>query len=202
MAIKAIPTVFQGVEFRSRLEARVAATLTGMGCRWEYEPEGFVLDDGTKYLPDFRVAGCYIEVKPYSRTPDDSKIGKMAQSDQAVRCYLVQDRAWESDLDDAFGDGSNYLHVLRVRGVGFRSSAVWAACPRCRLVGPWTIGDETPCRTCGESSTTEEWWSHHYLGDHFGRAGGRRFISRVWPTLPQYKNGRFTWRDRFNKGVM
>lgn len=61
-----IETVYRGVTFRSRLEARWALTLDCADLRWEYEPEGYALSDGTRYLPDFFLPelGCYAEVKP------------------------------------------------------------------------------------------------------------------------------------------
>lgn len=51
--IKAIETVYKGYRFRSRLEARWAVFFDEIGARWEYEPEGYRLKDGTCYLPDF-----------------------------------------------------------------------------------------------------------------------------------------------------
>jgi hypothetical protein len=51
--MKAIETVYNGYRFRSRLEARWAVFFDHAGIEYEYEPEGFELDDGTRYLPDF-----------------------------------------------------------------------------------------------------------------------------------------------------
>lgn len=48
MAIKAIPTEYGGIRFRSRLEARWAAMFDKLGWKWHYEPLDF---DG--YIPDF-----------------------------------------------------------------------------------------------------------------------------------------------------
>lgn len=53
MSIKPIETVYNGYHFRSRLEARWAVFFDAAGIEYEYEPEGFELEDGTKYLPDF-----------------------------------------------------------------------------------------------------------------------------------------------------
>ncbi len=55
MTIKAIETRYAGCRFRSRLEARWAVFFDTLGVRWEYEPEGLLFDDGTRYLPDFRL---------------------------------------------------------------------------------------------------------------------------------------------------
>ncbi|PKN68488.1 MAG: hypothetical protein CVU54_14315 [Deltaproteobacteria bacterium HGW-Deltaproteobacteria-12] len=50
---QAIDTVYKEYRFRSRLEARWAVFFDAVGLPFDYEKEGFVLDDGTKYLPDF-----------------------------------------------------------------------------------------------------------------------------------------------------
>lgn len=66
--IKPIETKYKGYRFRSRLEARWAVFLDALNIRWEYEQEGFILSDNTKYLPDFQLptfgGGMYMEVKP------------------------------------------------------------------------------------------------------------------------------------------
>lgn len=61
--IKAIPTTYAGVNFRSRLEARWAALFDLAGIRWDYEP--FDLEG---WAPDFsvstRAGRMLVEVKP------------------------------------------------------------------------------------------------------------------------------------------
>ena len=66
MDIKPIETVYNGYRFRSRLEARWAVFFDTAGIKYEYEPEGFELCDGTRYLPDFYLTDedIYVEVKP------------------------------------------------------------------------------------------------------------------------------------------
>ena len=51
--IKAIPTKYNGVLFRSGTEASVAVFLDYYHIRRAYEREGFTLSDGQRYLPDF-----------------------------------------------------------------------------------------------------------------------------------------------------
>ena len=51
--IKAIPTRYHGIKFRSRLEAKWAVFFDACGVDWSYEPEGYSLLDGECYLPDF-----------------------------------------------------------------------------------------------------------------------------------------------------
>ena len=58
----AIPTLFRGIEYRSRLEARWAAFFDEIGWEYTYEPL-----DGAGYIPDFLIHGAQpllVEIKP------------------------------------------------------------------------------------------------------------------------------------------
>lgn len=61
--IASIPTVYNGVQFRSRLEARWAAFFDIVGWKWSYEPLDF-----SGWIPDFVIHGdkerILVEVKP------------------------------------------------------------------------------------------------------------------------------------------
>ena len=80
--IKAIETRYDGYVFRSRLEARWAVFFKYLKIKYVYEPEGFVLDDGTYYLPDFYLPefNVMVEIKP-SRDRDDGKARKFGLSE-------------------------------------------------------------------------------------------------------------------------
>jgi hypothetical protein len=69
--IQVIPTLYNGFRCRSRLEARWLVFLDSMEIEYEYEPEGFELPSGKRYLPDLylSVINCYAEVKPYGKDP-------------------------------------------------------------------------------------------------------------------------------------
>jgi hypothetical protein len=74
--IKPIETLYNGYRFRSRLEARWAVFFDAAGIEYQYEPEGYVLSDGTYYLPDFYLPSMrlYVEIKPKSSDElEDSK---------------------------------------------------------------------------------------------------------------------------------
>lgn len=64
--IAPIETHYKGYRFRSRLEARWAVFFDAVGVRFEYEQQGFKLNDGTFYLPDFYLPDqdSYVEIKP------------------------------------------------------------------------------------------------------------------------------------------
>ncbi len=83
--IKAIETQYKGYRFRSRLEARWAVFFDAMGLEWDYEVEGFELDDGTRYLPDFYIPSwkMHLEVKPTLPTElEIKKLQSLATQDE------------------------------------------------------------------------------------------------------------------------
>lgn len=60
--MNAIPTIYRGIQYRSRLEAQWAAFFNLVGWRFEYEPLDF-----NGWIPDFVLLGkhpIYVEVKP------------------------------------------------------------------------------------------------------------------------------------------
>lgn len=63
--IRALPTEYGGIQFRSRQEARWAVFFDTLGLHYEYEMEGFDLGDGVWYLPDFWIPSIdsWIEIK-------------------------------------------------------------------------------------------------------------------------------------------
>lgn len=63
---RAITTRYKGFAFRSRLEARWAVFFDHLGIRWDYEPEGYELGNGLRYLPDFWLPDLklWVEIKP------------------------------------------------------------------------------------------------------------------------------------------
>jgi hypothetical protein len=81
-AVTPIPTRYAGYLFRSRLEARWAVFFDALGIAWEYESDGYVLADGTHYLPDFWLpqVRMFAEVKPATLGDDLVEIG-----DEAMR---------------------------------------------------------------------------------------------------------------------
>lgn len=100
--MKAIETYYNGYRFRSRLEARWAVFFDTLGVKYEYEPEGFVLDDGTWYLPDFRVK-CYGKRGEYDRKPFDLYIevkGHMTEADaHKIRMFSGTVGLYDTDHD-------------------------------------------------------------------------------------------------------
>lgn len=86
--IKSIDTFYNGNYFRSRLEARWAVFFDLAGIYYEYEPEGYELQNREKYLPDFYLPKyeCYVEVKPEHNDHTCSNIENTAV--RAVQCCI------------------------------------------------------------------------------------------------------------------
>lgn len=66
--IKAKPTVYKGIHFKSKLEAQWAAFFDELNLSWQYEKDTFPLPDGRVYVSDFTVQSEYgyavYEIKP------------------------------------------------------------------------------------------------------------------------------------------
>jgi hypothetical protein len=85
--LAAIPTMYKGVQFRSRLEARVACFFDVLEWPWDYEPV-----DLAGYIPDFVLKFPYrpvlAEVKPFDDIADPQV--KAAQE-------KIQRAGWKND---------------------------------------------------------------------------------------------------------
>jgi hypothetical protein len=88
-AIRAIPTEYDGIAYRSRTEARWAVFFTAQKIPFCYEVEGFEFADGSRYLPDFWLPGgkVWFEVKPGD--PDRVASEKASRLAVASRCMVV-----------------------------------------------------------------------------------------------------------------
>lgn len=139
VALVPIPTHYAGVLFRSRKEARWAVFFDELGVRWEYEPEGFQLPSGARYLPDFRLPDlrAWFEVKG-----DECSEGDRARWMEFAE-YLPD--GWRAFLH--YGDmtpdpyGGSVLSIEmagpwnREAGEGnWDAYYAWCACPSCGSV--------------------------------------------------------------------
>lgn len=84
--LKAIPTTYKGIEFRSKLEAKYAQCFDRLGIVWEYEGHGFAFDDGTWYCPDFYMPeiDTYFEVKGVFDDTSMNKVILLAKEQKRV----------------------------------------------------------------------------------------------------------------------
>jgi hypothetical protein len=84
LTLNPIQTYWNGLHFRSRLEARWAVFYDRLGIRYEYEKEGYDLGNGIWYLPDFWLPEqrCFVEIKPQMYGSGN----RSKRSDAYLRC--------------------------------------------------------------------------------------------------------------------
>lgn len=184
--MKPIATTYNGIRFRSRLEARVALMLDTHGIEWHYEPEGYELSDGTRYLPDFWLPRIrtYIEVK-----------GEHVPGEDKTRRFALELNGWgdgrpevvdQDEIDDAWTHPETLVLIGRLgahfSGKGERLSAINALgasvisiqCKTC-TTNQWVNIGGFRCRAC---SADMRWEAYH--GSPFGAAV-------ELPRLPQWR---------------
>lgn len=157
---RAIETHYAGCRFRSRLEARWAVVLDAMGLRWQYEPEGFELDGGVRYLPDFYLPDreMWLEIKPegaFGRCSEAwGKAVLLASALAGVGDWTtvgvldgLTGNGWLFDgmcrVD--FGNRDNYLDLPVGQSACRRF--VWFQCPYCQSWQPADMVKDDPAIT-------------------------------------------------------
>jgi hypothetical protein len=144
MTITAVPTTYNGVSYRSRLEADWAAMLTELEVYFEYEPDPVRFPSGAVYDPDFYL--------PTLRTYCEAK------GPQDQRLWKARELAALLALDEY----PRMYQVVVLRPAGPRGEAAWesarpsdptprlANCDGCRLWGFTDINEvgESYCRRC------------------------------------------------------
>lgn len=91
---RALPTVHQGVTYRSQTEARWAVFFDTLGVQFSYERETISLSSGQKYMPDFYIKdfNAYFEVKPSNDevvTAEAAKARCLAHDRPGQRVWLA-----------------------------------------------------------------------------------------------------------------
>lgn len=102
--IEARPTLYRGVQMRSRLEARVAEWMDAGGIVWQYEPRVYKVG-AVEYLPDFQVGErTFVEVKPAI----EARGTQIALSVRRA-AYVLAECVPKALLWAVLSDGSGYL---------------------------------------------------------------------------------------------
>ena len=156
--IRAIPTRYGSIEFRSKLEADVAACFDAAGVEWAYEQEGYDLD-GVWYLPDLWLprARQFVEVKGQADDPSVEKCIRLAHTLQ-VRDAIEDENECSYPprvvvlaapfLERSCGDKNT------VRGFGFngveRTESPLCRCHFCGVAFFATTDGQHDCSACGK----------------------------------------------------
>lgn len=141
--MKAIETVYKGYRFRSRLEARWAVFFDTLGIRWEYEKEGYQLDDmllpdditgemcklkGSWYLPDFWLPEQNLWVEIKGQEPTDEEIIK-------IKLLTAQSHARGIIVWGGIPENLEYKGWYEYRSGSYHDSdRQWGACEKCGRV--------------------------------------------------------------------
>ena len=143
--MKAIETLYNGYRFRSRLEARWAVFFDAINIQYEYEPEGYLLSDGTKYLPDFYLpeSDTFFEVKGIMNDIDLHKITQFITESKKPLVIGYSDFTFEA-CDDYCHDEEDLFLLAR------KDMSTLIECPKCGK--HYFLGENGGwcCRCCGE----------------------------------------------------
>jgi hypothetical protein len=165
-----IPTVYNGIRFRSMLEARWACVFDSFGWRWEYEPyelAGYIPD----FIMDFRPDPVLFEIKP-----ETTLEGLKLHSNKITAA------GWDKDVV-ILGGSSN----LRTDYVSRTNPAIGAYGQKDEGGGrTWDYGNLFLCGCCGKYSIVHDsgWYkclvSGCYDGDSYLCSVSGYEWSQIW----------------------
>ena len=192
--MKAIETVYNGYKFRSRLEARWAVFFDALGVEWEYEKQGFDLDEAGKYLPDFWLPGldCWIEIKGSEPTESEQDKGRLLGEHTGKRVVCFFGRI---EFFDKQNSNSGYLLAPYWDNLYF-----WCVCPDCGAIDIRFEGrsDRMPCKKLGcprhsGNQDREHTYNHPRImfailaarqaRFEYGESGFSRSEEETWPAV-------------------
>lgn len=154
--LKAIPTIYRGVKYRSRLEARWAVFFDSLGIEHLFEYEGYRLPSGY-YLPDFYLPGiCYgtfVEIKPFLPSEDEQVL--CSELAAHTRKFVILQHGVIKSHDELEGR-VNCGILFEMRGLQFREQIVWDQCYRCGKVRFGFIHDRGLCGACWDIEPTPD----------------------------------------------
>ena len=175
----AITTIYGGIEYRSRLEARWAAFFAGIGWHFTYEPF-----DGDGYIPDFLIHGdrpLLVEVKPAVTSADFSAPVQKASDglrDHWRHDLLIVGADPLPHLEHSFDDYNPAAGLLGefFPGDEYVPEPAWS----------WGTGNWFTCGSCGRIGIFHDHMSYagrpcgHYDGDHYLRPLDPSVVLGAW----------------------
>ncbi len=153
-----VPTLYKGIVFRSRTEARWAFFFDELGVHWDYEPEKYS-DGKTSYEPDFYLSDqdCFWEVKgeatyserkPSMLTELSGKPVYVGVGQPKFHSCLLGMQDVLPECDTCVGPCPIYGYPYEVISTGeYANTGIY---PDNRYL--WTV-----CRDCGHLSLGQEW---------------------------------------------
>lgn len=155
--LKAKPSVYGGITYRSRIEGRWAVFFDSLRLRHEYEREGYDLGDGVGYLPDFWLPDLDLWLEVKGADPEDDACDKAHRlavaSGKRVMVFFGG-----MTMPDAKGPPTHAYAFFpdSSADTGYQ----WCQCPQCAKLGIEFQGrtDRLSCKGCyfchvGQAST-------------------------------------------------
>lgn len=150
--IKAIPQKVDGILFRSRAEARWATFFRLAELRYQYEPEGFQLDQDW-YVPDFLLPAVpvYVEVKPSEPNEREIRVAKALAAASRVPVMIAMGNPCQTSKllwVDVTGSAALCCLVPEYNS----KTGVWAA--ETADGGGWAVSLHPGLRNCSATGET------------------------------------------------
>lgn len=147
--VKAIPTEFNGIKYKSRLEARWAVFFDVLGVQALYEYEGYRLSSGW-YLPDFYAPSmnAWFEVKPTELTEREKQL-----------CHELNESTGKRVIQLSGDVGYRDINGIRGYNCDGDIDYLFCTCPICGQVGVEYKGRGE--RVCGNKCvpSQKEYWT-------------------------------------------
>lgn len=148
--LPAIPTVYRGIKFRSKLEAKYARAFDILGISWTYEEVNFMFDDGTCYAPDFYMPeiDTFFEVKGVMDEESKRKVEQLAKLGNRVVVGLP-----DGSIKMANGSSTGVYVCIPVNER--KDSDLWtdvymSVCDKCETFFFYDGIGSYECTACGE----------------------------------------------------
>lgn len=150
--IKAIPQKVDGILFRSRAEARWATFFRLAELRYQYEPEGFQLEQDW-YVPDFLLPAVpvYVEVKPGEPNEREVRVAKALAAAARVPVMIAMGNPCQTSRllwVDVTGSTARCSLVSEYN----KKRGVWAA--ESADGGGWAVNLHPGLRNCSATGET------------------------------------------------
>ena len=135
-----IPTIYKGIEMRSKLETKIAMFLDALNIKWKYEPKQFLLSNGTHYIPDFYLSDMkmWIEVK-----------GLILKHNREISEVFVKENKTEllmiSNIGNVWFSSRDFID-----GIGIDENIYIGFCSHCKRYFFCSNLGSYHCRNCGK----------------------------------------------------
>lgn len=133
-----IPTIYKGINMKSKLESKIAMFLDVLNIKWQYEPKKFLLSNGTPYIPDFYLTELkiWIEVKGLI-LKHNKEISKRFCKENKTELLII------SNIDTMWFSSKDFID-----GIGIDNNIFIGFCSHCKKYFFCSNLGSYHCRNC------------------------------------------------------